>query len=72
MAKGRTVLEQLNEDCKNAYFAGMPIIYVKTYETELMHDLIRMDEIVQRKMQSESGALVDFDDAQSDIVTWNY
>ena len=72
MAKGRTVLEQLNEDCKNAYFAGMPIIYVKTYETELMHDLIRMDEIVQRKMQSESGALVDFDDAQSDIVPWNY
>lgn len=70
--KHLTVLEQLNRDCRNAYFAGIPIIYVKTYETELMHQLIKMDEIVQRRMRSKSGGLVDYDDSQSDIFPWNY
>ncbi|MBS6734684.1 MAG: AAA family ATPase [Clostridiales bacterium] len=72
MAGKRTVLEKLNQDCRNAYFAGIPVIYVKTYETELMHELIRLDEIVQRKMKNSAEVLVDYDDSQDKIPPWNY
>ncbi|MDO5337422.1 MAG: AAA family ATPase [Eubacteriales bacterium] len=70
--KHLTVLEQLSRDCRNAYFAGIPIIYVRTYETELMHQLVSLDEIVQRRMRSKSGGLVDYDDSQTKALPWNY